>query len=45
MHSGLWSPTTFQVKTGGVRQGYLLSPFLSLLAIVWVLKTQPREEN
>jgi hypothetical protein len=29
---------TFLVKTG-VRQGYLLSPFLFLLAIDWVMKT------
>lgn len=35
---------TFQVRTG-VRQGCLLSPFLFLLAIDWIMKTSTRERR
>ncbi|EDO50002.1 predicted protein, partial [Nematostella vectensis] len=43
LHSSAWQ-TAFEIRTG-VRQGCLLSPFLFLLAIDWIMKTSTDQKR
>ena len=40
----LWSSNAFQIRTG-MRQGCLLSPFLFLLAIDWIMKVSTSQKQ